>query len=63
MSADAIEFFTEHAVVDVDHAEMGAQAVARLVSTDREKEIVWEAAKQKTQLKLAKWRAIYDHYA
>ena len=63
LSEDAIEFFTVHAVVDVDHAEAGAQAVARLATTDRDKEIVWEAAKRKTQLKLAKWRAIYDHYA
>ncbi len=63
LSEDAIEFFTVHAVVDVTHAEAGAQAVARLATTDRDHEIVWESVKAKTRMKLAKWQAIYDHYA
>ena len=62
-SEDAIEFFTVHAVVDVGHSEIAAQAVARLATTDRDKELVWYMAKNQAALKLAKFQGIYDGYA
>ena len=62
-SDDAIEFFTIHAYVDVGHSELAAQAVARLATTDRDKELVWFAAANQARLKLAKFEAIYDAYA
>ena len=63
MTEDAIEFFTVHSVVDVDHAEAAAEAVARLATTERDQSLIWELVKAKVRLKLAKWEAIYDHYA
>ena len=60
---DALEFFTVHAVVDVDHAEQAAQAVARLATTDRVKAEVRAFVTYKARLKLAKWEGIYDAYA
>ena len=40
-----------------------AAAVARLATTDADKALVTQTVKAKTKLKLAKWQAIYDHYA
>jgi pyrroloquinoline quinone (PQQ) biosynthesis protein C len=61
-SDDAIEFFTVHAYVDVGHSEIAAQAVARLATTDRDKEVAWYWAKHQAKLKLAKFQSIYDEY-
>lgn len=63
IAADALEFFTVHAAVDIDHAEQAAQAVARLATTDRVKEEVRTFVTYKAKLKLAKWEGIYDAYA
>ncbi len=63
ISEDALEFFTVHATVDVDHAEQAAQAVARLATTDRVKAEVRAFVTYKAKLKLAKWDGIYDAYA
>ena len=63
MSEDAIEFFIVHGVVDVGHSEIAAQHVAQLATTDRDKELVWFAAKNQATLKLAKFQGIYDAYA
>ena len=62
-SEDAIEFFTEHGVVDVTHSERAAQAVARLAISDRDHEVAWYWAKIQAKLKLAKFQGIYDAYA
>lgn len=63
MSEDDIEFFIVHGIVDVDHSQMAAQAVARIAQTDRDKEMVWYSARNQVALKLAKFQAIYDNYA
>ncbi len=63
LSEDALEFFTVHAVVDVDHSEQAAQAVARLATTDEVKDEVRTFVGYKAKLKLAKWDGIYDAYA
>ena len=61
--ADAMEFFTVHAVVDIDHSERAAEAVARLATTDQVRDEVRTFVGYKARLKLAKWDAIYDAYA
>ena len=63
MTDDAIEFFTVHGVVDVDHSEAAAAAVARLATTEADQALVRDTMKAQTKRKLAKWRAIYEHYA
>jgi pyrroloquinoline quinone (PQQ) biosynthesis protein C len=63
LSDDAIEFFTVHGVVDVDHSAAAAAAVARLATTDTDKALVKQTVQAKSKLKLAKWQAIYDQYA
>ena len=63
MSAKALTFFTVHGVVDVDHSAAAANAVARLARTDADQNLVRESTTAKAHLKLAKWRAIYEHYA
>ena len=63
MSEEALEFFIVHSTVDIDHSAAAARAVAMLAVTDRDKELVWERVEMKVRLKLAKWEAIYDHYA
>jgi len=63
MSAKALTFFTIHGVVDVDHSAAAADAVARLARTDADQNLVRESTAAKARLKLAKWRAIYEHYA
>ena len=63
MSAKALTFFTVHGVVDVNHSAAAADAVARLARTDADQNLVRESTAAKARLKLAKWRAIYEHYA
>jgi pyrroloquinoline quinone (PQQ) biosynthesis protein C len=63
MSPEAIEFFTIHGVVDVDHSAHAADGVARMVRTDHDKQLVRQTVESKVRLKLAKWRALYDRYA
>jgi len=63
MSKKAIAFFTVHAVADADHSAAAADGVARLAKTDHDKRLVRQTVEAKAKLKLAKWRAIYDHYA
>ena len=63
MTEDEIEFFIIHGVVDVEHSQMAAAAVARTVLSDRDHELVWYTAKLQVALKLAKFEAIYDQYA
>ncbi len=63
LSDDDIEFFTVHGVVDMDHSAAAAAAVARLATTDADKALVTQTVQAKTKLKLAKWQAIYEHYA
>jgi pyrroloquinoline quinone (PQQ) biosynthesis protein C len=63
ISNDALEFFTVHAVADIEHAERAAQAVARLATTDRVKDEVRAFVGYKARMKIAKWEGIYDAYA
>ncbi len=60
---DALQFFVVHGVVDVEHSREAAEDVVRLATTDRDLELVRWTAKNMVKLKLAKFEAIYDHYA
>lgn len=60
---DALEFFTVHAVADIEHAERAAQVVARLATTNAVKEEVRAFVGYKARMKIAKWEGIYDAYA
>lgn len=61
--AEKLEFFRIHGVVDVDHAAQAGEAVARLIETPRDRELVRSAAETQVCLKLAKFEGIYDAYA
>ena len=63
MPPEAIEFFTIHGFVDVDHSAHAADGVARLVRSEHDKQLVRQTVQSKVRLKLAKWQAVYDHYA
>ncbi len=60
---DALQFFIVHGVVDVDHSREAAEDVVRLATTDRDLQLVRWTAENMVKLKLAKFEAIYDHYA
>ncbi len=60
---DALQFFTVHGVVDVEHSREAAEDVVRLATTDRDLELVRWTAENMVKLKLAKFEGIYDHYA
>ena len=60
---DALEFFVEHGVVDIEHSRAAARDVVRLATTDRDLELVRYTAENMVRLKLAKFEGIYDHYA
>jgi pyrroloquinoline quinone (PQQ) biosynthesis protein C len=63
LSDETLEFFIVHGVVDVEHSALAAEAVARLATTDRDKQLVRDMVEKQVRLKLAKFDAIYDHYA
>ncbi len=61
--AGDLEFFRIHGVVDIDHAADAAEAIAAGISSDRDRQLVWDAAETQARLKLAKFEGIYDAYA
>lgn len=63
IDAKKLEFFRIHGIVDVDHAAQAGNAVAGLIETDRDRELVWASAQTQVKLKLAKFEGIYDAYA
>lgn len=63
LPAEKLEFFRIHGIVDVDHAAQAGEAVARLIETPRDRELVRSAAETQVRLKLAKFEGIYDAYA
>ena len=60
---EKLEFFRIHGIVDIDHAASAGEAVAALIQTDRDRQLVWNAAETQVRLKLAKFEGIYDAYA
>ncbi len=58
-----LEFFRIHGIVDVDHAASAGEAIAERLSSDQDRQLVWDAAETQVRLKLAKFEGIYDAYA
>lgn len=56
------QFFTVHAVADVEHTKAAAAVVARYATSPREQRAVREAAKNMVAFKLAKFDGIYRAY-
>src|SRR5262245_438629 len=56
-------FFTVHGKVDQEHTAMAAEIVAKYANTEREKEMVRQAAKNMVRFKIGKFDGIYDAYA
>ena len=59
----AIQFFTVHAVADQEHTQMAAEVITRHALTERQQELVREAARHMVRFKLAKFAGIYNAYA
>jgi pyrroloquinoline quinone (PQQ) biosynthesis protein C len=59
----AIQFFTVHAVADQEHTQMAAEVIAKHAITERQQELVREAARQMVRFKIAKFEGIYNNYA
>ena len=60
---DACEFFTVHMVADEEHTAQAAEVIARMAETQREQQLVREAAQHTVRLKLGKFESIYESYA
>jgi pyrroloquinoline-quinone synthase len=58
----AIQFFTVHAVADQEHTQMAAEVIAKHAITERQQELVREAARQMVRFKIAKFEGIYNSY-
>lgn len=59
---DACEFFTVHMVADEEHTAQASEVVARMAETQREQQLVREAAQHTVRLKLGKFEGIYESY-
>jgi pyrroloquinoline quinone (PQQ) biosynthesis protein C len=59
----AIQFFTVHAIADQEHTQMAADVIAKHANTERQQELVREAASHMVRFKIAKFEGIYNAYA
>jgi pyrroloquinoline-quinone synthase len=59
----AIQFFTVHAVADQEHTQMAADVIAKHANSERQQELVREAARHMVRFKIAKFEGIYNAYA
>ena len=58
-----IQFFTVHAVADQEHTAMASEVIAKHANSERQQELVREAAAQMVRFKIAKFEGIYNAYA
>ena len=58
-----IQFFTVHAVADQEHTAMARDMIAKHAHTERQQELVREAAGHMVRFKIAKFEGIYNAYA
>lgn len=63
LSAKQIQFFTVHAVADQEHTDMASEVIAKHAQTERQQELVREAARHMVRFKIAKFEGIYSAYA
>ena len=59
----AIQFFTVHAIADQEHTQMAADVIVKHATTERQQELVREAASHMVRFKIAKFEGIYNAYA
>lgn len=59
----AIQFFTVHAIADQEHTQMAADVILKHAATERQQELVREAASHMVRFKIAKFEGIYNAYA
>ncbi len=59
----ACQFFTVHAVADVEHTKAAAEVVARYATNPREQKLVRGSAHNMVAFKIAKFDGIYRAYA
>ena len=57
-----IQFFTVHAVADQEHTAMASEIIAKHVKTERQQELVRDAARHMVRFKIAKFEGIYKAY-
>jgi pyrroloquinoline quinone (PQQ) biosynthesis protein C len=60
---NAIQFFVVHAVADQEHTQMAAEVIAKHANTERQQELVREAARHMVRFKIAKFEGIHNAYA
>jgi pyrroloquinoline quinone (PQQ) biosynthesis protein C len=58
-----IQFFTVHAVADQEHTAMASEVIAKHAQSERQQELVREAARNMVRFKIAKFEGIYNAYA
>lgn len=59
----AREFFIVHSKADKEHTALAAEAIARYADSARDQFLVWEAARNMTRFKIAKFEGIYKAYS
>jgi pyrroloquinoline quinone (PQQ) biosynthesis protein C len=58
-----IQFFTVHAIADQEHTAMASEVIAKHAHSERQQELVREAARHMVHFKIAKFEGIYNAYA
>jgi len=56
----AIQFFTVHAVADQEHTAMASEIIAKHANSERQQELVRDAARHMVRFKIAKFEGIYN---
>lgn len=56
----AIQFFTVHAIADQEHTAMASEIIAKHVNSERQQELVRDAARHMVRFKIAKFEGIYN---
>jgi len=56
----AIQFFTVHAVADQEHTVMASEIIAKHANSERQQELVRDAARHMVRFKIAKFEGIYN---
>ena len=59
----AIQFFAVHALADQEHTQMAADVITKHANTERQRELVRQAARHMVRFKIAKFEGIYNAYA
>ena len=63
LSEKQIQFFTVHAIADQEHTAMASEVIAKHANTERQQELVRQAARHMVRYKVSKFEGIYNAYA